>query len=399
MKKQSIKALFIFMAIVGGLVASNPAQAKTEKLKGHWCYGYGDSETLTQAREKALALARQNAIESYQVFVESSSQVSEGVLSKELIKSVAAGSLKNVKITKQIEKNRTVCIDLTASLDPAEMKKLIKERSDPNWGKKPPPAPKKWVPPPRKKRKKVRQWTLKKTLQECETCPIMVVVTNKTIETSKVFGKGTLKIKPFAISQHETTFENMDACVAANGCSYKPDDRGWGRATRPVINVNWNDAVTYAKWVSTQTKQTYRLPTPEEWEYAARAGKKNKPYYWGKSQRRACSHANVADQTAGKSSGVEAIFSCRDEFRNTAPVKQFRSNDFGLYDMLGNVWEWMDGCHDKDTKESHGVGCKRAIRGGGWSNGIGRVNFSAIDNYHPEGRSLDVGFRLIRELK
>ena len=85
----------------------------------------------------------------------------------------------------------------------------------------------------------------------------------------------------FAMSAHEVTFQQWDACVADGGCGgYRPADRGWGRGDRPVINVDWNDAQSYVAWLSAQTGDTYRLPTEEEWEYAARAGTTT-TYYWG----------------------------------------------------------------------------------------------------------------------
>ena len=85
---------------------------------------------------------------------------------------------------------------------------------------------------------------------------------------------------PFALGRHEVTFAEWDACVAAGGCSHTPEDEGWGRDDRPVINVSWEDAQQYVAWLSGVTGATYRLPSEAEWEYAARAGTTTR-YFWG----------------------------------------------------------------------------------------------------------------------
>ena len=131
--------------------------------------------------------------------------------------------------------------------------------------------------------------------------------------------------QPFALSVYEVTFEDYDRFTHPN----KVEDEGWGRGRRPVVNVSWDDAQAYVAWLSTQTGAEYRLPSEAEWEYAARAGTATK-FSWGNE------------------AGVNRA-NCRDcgsqwDHRQTAPVGSFAPNAFGLYDMHGNVWEWVRDC-------------------------------------------------------
>ncbi len=114
---------------------------------------------------------------------------------------------------------------------------------------------------------------------------------------------------------------------------------------QPVVNVSWNDAIAFCEWVSEQTGMQIQLPTEAEWEYACRAETTTRRY-WGDdlSDDQACAYANVRDQTALQQlAWGSPIFNCEDGSAVTAPVGQFQPNAFGLYDMLGNVWEW---CRD-----------------------------------------------------
>ena len=136
--------------------------------------------------------------------------------------------------------------------------------------------------------------------------------------------------EPFALSVYEVTFDEWDACVAVGGCGgHRPDDEGWGRGNRPVINVSWRQAWSYVAWLSAETGQSYRLPSESEWEYAARAGSTT-VYSWGD------------EIGTNRTNCREAV--CGDRWQYTAPVGSFRPNAFGLYDMHGNVWEWVEDC-------------------------------------------------------
>ena len=183
---------------------------------------------------------------------------------------------------------------------------------------------------------------------------------------------GVRILQPFALSKHEVTFADWDACVSAGGCNgYRPDDRDWGRGSRPVINVSWADAQAYVAWLSGETGKTYRLPSESEWEYAARAGSVTK-YAFGNDKSRLCRHGNHADastayswRNTGCSDGVG---------ERTAVVGSYEINAFGLHDMHGNVWEWVEDCWNDSYQGAPTGGegwtsgdcAKRVLRGGSW---------------------------------
>ncbi|MCP3897296.1 SUMF1/EgtB/PvdO family nonheme iron enzyme, partial [Moraxella sp.] len=143
-----------------------------------------------------------------------------------------------------------------------------------------------------------------------------------------------VSVSEFAMGRYEVTFAEYDKFAQATGRK-KPDDEGWGRGNRPVINVSWDDAVAYAKWLSQQTGKQYRLPTEAEWEYAARAGTETQ-YWWGNE--------------IGQNRAVCDACGSRWDNKQTAPVGSFAANPFSLYDTVGNVWEWT--CSEYEDKYS-----------------------------------------------
>lgn len=201
-------------------------------------------------------------------------------------------------------------------------------------------------------------------------------------------------IKRFALGLYEVTFAEYDAFALATGRKL-PDDEGWGRERRPVINVSWDDAQAYAQWLSERAGKRYRLPTEAEWEYAARA-KTTTTRFWGDNPADACQYANVEDES----------HKCTDGYQYTAPVGAFKSNDFGTYDMLGNVWEWVQDCYyanyqgaftDGAAWEENGC-AGRVVRGGCWGYRPGGVR-SAFRHWDRPGSRLDViGFRLAQDI-
>jgi formylglycine-generating enzyme required for sulfatase activity len=198
--------------------------------------------------------------------------------------------------------------------------------------------------------------------------------------------------KPFAVSQYEVTFDDWDACAATADCNSFISDGGFGRGTRPVINVSWDDATHYVDWLSKSTGKPYRLLTEAEYEYAARAGTIS-AYPWGNDIGKA--NANCAN--------------CGSQWDNatTAPVGSFAANAFGLFDMVGNVWEWVEDCqHDNYAVApfdgSAWIGsanCNlRVIRGGSWFSPAPDLRSARRDQSSSVGRNGTLGFRVARTL-
>ena len=218
-------------------------------------------------------------------------------------------------------------------------------------------------------------------IRDCDVCPEMVVVPPGSFmmgspdsEADRMSREGpqhrvTIDYA-FAVGVYEVTFEEWAACVRGGGCEgYEPDDRGWGRGRRPVIYVSWDDAWRYADWLTDQTGEEYRLLSEAEWEYVARAGTET-ARYWGDSEAEQCFFANGNDDDV----------SCSDGYEDTAPVGSFLLNGFRLYDVLGNVWEWVDDCWNRDYEGApfdgsawYGGDCsERVLRGGSWEHRTGQ---------------------------
>ena len=151
--------------------------------------------------------------------------------------------------------------------------------------------------------------------------------------------------KPFAIGITEVTFAEFDACVAEGFCTTKPDDDKWGRGTRPVINVTWQDAQQYAQWLTVMTGNRYRLLSEAEWEYAARAGTTT-AYPWGpEALRDRANYGGIWPDGKDRVDGENGKIEGADRWLNTAPVRSFPANPWGLFDMHGNVSEWIQDCY------------------------------------------------------
>ena len=261
------------------------------------------------------------------------------------------------------------------------------------------------------------------TFRDCEVCPQMVVVPAGSFMMGSPESETAAHAdeKPqhrvsigyaFAVGVYEVTFDEWDECVRGGGCDeYEPDGEGWGGGTFPMVNVSWEDAWRYADWLSSRTGEEYRLLSEAEWEYAARAGTgtpysvTGRPGRYG-APRALCEHAHLSEATA-------AYAGCRDlpnrpAANRPAAVGSYRPNGFGLYDMVGNVWEWVDDCYHGSYSGAPTDGSAwggrardagdctfRVLRGGSWRNFP--VTFRSALRFRRGGPDrFDAGFRVAR---
>lgn len=286
--------------------------------------------------------------------------------------------------------------------------------------------------------KAVRETRPGMTFKDCAECPEMVVIPagsftmgSPASETGRFDNEGpqhgVIIAQPFLLGKthvtrgqfvafvNSTGYNAGDECYAAEGGKfekrsamnwknpgYKQDD------SHPVVCVSWDDAKAYVGWLSRKTGKSYRLPSEAEWEYAARAGT-TEARYWGESPDQACAYANVMDST-GKAQmhGVTwEVHNCTDGYAYTAPVGRFRPNAFGLYDMIGNAWQWNEDCWHKnyagaptDGSVFAGGECTvgRLLRGNSWNdtprNSRSANRFRVIS----AARIVFIGFRVARTL-
>ena len=198
-----------------------------------------------------------------------------------------------------------------------------------------------------------------------------------------------VSVKSFYMQEHEVTWNQYQPCIDAGIC-VNTSSEGWGKGNRPVIHLSWNDIQTYIKWLNRQTGQSFRLPSEAEWEYAARAGSTSK-YSWG-------------DSVGSNRANCDGCGSQWDDSK-TAPVKSFSPNRFGLYDMHGNVWEWVQDCWNNTYSGAPGNGSawsrgdcsKRVLRGGSWYNLPDSVRSAVRHRITASGRLSTLGFRLVQE--
>ena len=237
-----------------------------------------------------------------------------------------------------------------------------------------------------------------RNFRDCDVCPEMVVVPagtymmgEKGASDEKPVHQVTIA-QPFAVGKYEVTFAEWEACVAGGGCNgYRPDDEGWGRGRRPVINVSWEDVQNYVRWLSEETGKPYRLLSEAEWEYVARAGKTTR-YTWGDKKGRNRANCDGCGSRWDK--------------KQPAPVGRFAANAFGLHDMHGNVWEWTQDCWNDNYRGAPSDGrawqsgnCSyRVLRGGSWLVEPGDLR-SAYRSWVAAGvRYNSIGCRLARTL-
>ena len=276
-------------------------------------------------------------------------------------------------------------------------------------------------------------------IRDCRDCPELVIVPAGEVELGSPDSEAGRRSdegpqirwqlqKPLAVGRFEITRGQFAAFTrAANYIPALPcgefDGKEWSYSmtrrwsapgfhqedTHPVVCVSSSDITAYLTWLSNKTGRKYRLPSELEWEYAARASRSEmRP--GGRSIATSCAYANIAD----------ALFECTDNFVATSPAGQFRPNDFGLHDVIGNVSEWVDGCYS-DTlfetmhkKQSAGGGnvlgglfeslaagvglCSKVARGGSWQSGPDDARLAARETFDTfPGGNNRTGFRVVRE--
>jgi formylglycine-generating enzyme len=172
----------------------------------------------------------------------------------------------------------------------------------------------------------------------------------------------------------------------------------------PAVCVTWNDAQAYAAWLAQKTGKAYRLPTEVEWEYAVRATTQS-TYSFGSDENAICGYANVSDETTKKIHPTWGAASCNDGVAYTSPVGSYKPNGFGLYDMHGNVWEWVQDCY-QDNPERIATSDREAvrtepcyvhvIRGGSWSSLSPNLRSASRQGNFRDTAAFNLGFRLVR---
>jgi serine/threonine-protein kinase PpkA len=202
--------------------------------------------------------------------------------------------------------------------------------------------------------------------------------------------------KPFAISKYEITFNDYEIFAQTTNRPI-PNDNRWGRGNNPVINVSFEDARAYAKWLSDTTGKRYRLPTESEWEYVARADTRS-TFWWGDDAKDAAGRANCRRGCNSKFSG---LFGAK-----TAPVGSYPANAFGVFDTAGNVAEWVEDCfadnytlHPKNGQAMVVKECSaRVVRGGSAKDNADDLANHIRSYYSPEISDAHIGFRVVMEL-
>lgn len=249
------------------------------------------------------------------------------------------------------------------------------------------------------------------SFKECaENCPEMVMVPGGSFlmgapisEVGRIDSderpQHTVTVaKPFAVAKFELTFADWDACVTGGGCNgYKPNDQHWERGERPVINVSWGDAQAYVAWLSAVTGKTYRLLSEAEYEYAARA--------------RTTTAYPSGDKIKLDGRVMANCNGCGGPWANlkTAPVGAFPPNKFGLYDTVGNVYEWTEDCghgnyfdapaDGSPWLEAGGGDCgNRILRGGSYNEAPDGLRAAFRIANAPGTRLSSLGFRVARTL-
>lgn len=271
---------------------------------------------------------------------------------------------------------------------------------------------------------------------DCDACPEMVIVPSgkatlgaEPHEANAKQGDGPLRSVnidyTLAVAKTEITRAQYRSFMAAshyamtdNGCNTWANNRILGfvkshnwdhpgypqNEQHPVVCVSHDDAQAYADWLAATTRKPYRLLSSTEFEYATRAGSRG-PWFWGNANADACQFANVADSVFRRNFHYAPVFNCDDGYEHTAPVGSYAANPWGLYDMLGNAWEWTSDCLHRDMtkvptdgrawlKDDDGECERRVPRGGSWVSGTDWVRAAAQAADGATYHSQLLGFRV-----
>lgn len=256
--------------------------------------------------------------------------------------------------------------------------------------------------------------------RHCAEAPEMVSFRGGRYRMGDAIGSGQsyerpaheVTIAPFAIGRYEVTRGEWQACIAAGGCTepHKAPGAAESGERYPVASISWNQAKAYVAWLAQRTGKPYRLATESEWEYAARAGAvANYTWNWGQVDAVTCRYANVLDRSAhARHPELSWFVDCDDGYAEAAPVGSYPPNAWGVHDMQGNVWEWVEDCWHPDYNGApadgsawtgDGGNCrKRVNRGGGWGNGAGTLRLSNRDADPADNFSDGLGLRVALSL-
>jgi formylglycine-generating enzyme required for sulfatase activity len=271
---------------------------------------------------------------------------------------------------------------------------------------------------------------------DCPNCPEMVVVPagmftmgspaseqgrfkdegpqhSVTIARPFAVGKLAVTVDQFSAFATESGYDGGSKCYSLVGGNWtEAQGRSWRdpgfpqTGSHPAVCLSWNDAKAYVAWLSRRTDKAYRLLTEAEWEYAARAGSTTR-YFFGDEDGDFCRYANGADLTARESNPEWAVLPCDDGYLYTAPAGSFLPNAFGLYDMLGNAWQWVEDCYNDQydgaptdgSAWTSGDCSSHILRGGSWASQPRNLRTAVRIGGNPDVRGNSrVGFRLARVL-
>ncbi len=278
--------------------------------------------------------------------------------------------------------------------------------------------------------------------RDCDSCPQMIVVPAGTFtmgsppdEPGRRDDEGpqvkVLIARPFAVGQYEVTRQQYEAflrdtnhLVSGNCMTDRRKPGSWALDAQtnlrdpgfpqsedhPAACVNWNDAKAFIAWLNAKAGGGYRLLTEAEWEYVARAGSAT-AYPWGSDIDDGCAHMNGFDQVIRDKKGDlykgEAISfaNCSDGYSNTSPVGSYAANGFGIYDLIGNLGEWVEDCSTpsyvsmRSDGTAEGGDCsKRMVRGGSWGTQPRQLRSAERIQYSPTDMDNSIGIRVAKSL-